>query len=60
MQPAYNLSCKQVAQLCNIRVVMTVSDLPEQPCNKSDNALNLLQVVNSFVPNFLQHLVYSL
>jgi hypothetical protein len=47
MQPAYNLSCKQVAQLCNIRVVMTVSDLPEQPCNKSDNALNLLQVVNS-------------
>jgi hypothetical protein len=26
---------------------MTVSDLLEQPCNKSDNAIKLLQVVNS-------------
>jgi hypothetical protein len=33
---------------------MTASDLLEQPCNKSDNAIRLVTSCQQFVPNLLQ------
>ena len=41
-----NIATTLCYQPCNIHV-MTVSDLLEQPCNKSDNAISLLQLVNN-------------
>ena len=35
---------------------MTVSDLLEQPCNKSDNAIKLVASCEQLVPNLLQQL----
>jgi hypothetical protein len=35
---------------------MTVSDLSEQPCNKSDNAIKLVPSCQQLVPNLLQQL----
>jgi hypothetical protein len=35
---------------------MTVSDLLEQPCNKSDNAIKLVASCQQLVPNLLQQL----
>jgi hypothetical protein len=35
---------------------MTVSDLLEQPCNKSDNAIKLVTSCQQLVPNLLQQL----
>jgi ribosomal protein S24E len=35
---------------------MTVSDLLEQPCNKSDNAIKLVPSCKQLVPNLLQQL----
>jgi hypothetical protein len=46
-----------VVNLVTFCYIMTVSDLLEQPCNKSDNAtLSLLQVVNSLFQFLLQQL----
>jgi hypothetical protein len=44
-----NIVTTLYCQLCNILVIhiMTVSDLLEQPCNKSDNLSSLLEVVNN-------------
>ena len=35
---------------------MTASDLLEQPCNKSDNAIKLVTSCEQLVPNLLQQL----
>jgi hypothetical protein len=35
---------------------MAVSDLLEQPCNKSDNAIKLVTSCQQLVPNLLQQL----
>jgi hypothetical protein len=36
--------------------IVTVSDLLEQPCNKSDNDINLVTSCKQLVPNLLQQL----
>jgi hypothetical protein len=52
-QYCYNLGSSTLWHSCYI---MTVSDLLEQPCNKSDNAIKLVASCYRLVPNLLQQL----
>jgi hypothetical protein len=45
-----------VVNLVIFLFIMTVSDLLEQPCDKSDNAIKLVTSCEQLVPNLLQQL----
>ena len=59
-QGSYSHDITILLQPCVVNVVtfllyhMTVSDLLEQPCNKSDNAIKLVTSCEQLVPNLLQ------